>query len=154
MAGEAIQAIQVVTADRAMLAPAAALVLWSLAVLAWLVVVRGGAFKQAGISLAKAPPGGRGTALEGVLPDRANWPGHNYSHLMEQPTLFYPAVLILALTGATRLDVTLAWAYVALRIAHSLWQGLVNTLPIRFALFAAATLCLAVLAVRALLAVI
>ena len=41
--------------------------------------------------------GSRGVNLEGVIPDRVNWKSHNYSHLMEQPTLFYATVLILAL---------------------------------------------------------
>jgi hypothetical protein len=47
--------------------------------------------------------------------------------------------------------VTLAWIYVALRIVHSLWQATVNRLPVRFTLFAIYTLCLVVLAVRALM---
>ena len=42
----------------------------------------------------------------------------------------------------------LAWSYVALRIVHSLWQGLVNFIPVRFALFVLASLVLIVMAVR------
>ena len=135
-----------------MLAPAAALVVWSLIVLLWMVATRFSAFARAGIDLSKAPPGGRGVNLEGVLPDRVNWKAHNYTHLMEQPTIFYPTVVILALTGATALDVGLAWAYVAIRVIHSLWQGLVNRLPVRVTLFTLSTLCLLVLALRALAA--
>jgi len=41
---------------------------------------------------------------------------------------------------------------VGFRILHSLWQILVNTIPVRFALFLAATLALIVLAVRAVMA--
>ena len=44
----------------------------------------------------------------------------------------------------------MAWAYVAIRILHSLWQGLVNTLPVRVCLFALSTTALLVLAVNAL----
>ena len=70
---------------------------------------------------------------------------------MEQPTLFYAAVAILAIAGSGGgINLVLAWAYTGLRIAHSLWQALVNTLPVRFALFAMSTLCLALLAVNAL----
>ena len=137
--------------NTAILAPAAALVVWSLIVLTWLVVTRIPALKAKGIDLT-ARPGGRGQNLEGVLPDVVNWKAHNYAHLMEQPTLFYATVTVLALAGATDLDVALAWGYVGLRIVHSLWQGLVNTIPVRLALFIASTTALAVLAVRALLA--
>jgi hypothetical protein len=48
--------------------------------------------------------------------------------------------------------VTLAWVYVALRIVHSLWQNLINKIPVRFALFLASTIALIVLAVRAVMA--
>jgi hypothetical protein len=135
-----------------MLAPAAALVCWSLVMLVWMVVTRFGAFKQTGIDLAKSPPGGRGSALDGVLPDIVNWKAHNYAHLMEQPTIFYPTVIILSATGAGLIDVWLAWAYVAIRIVHSFWQAMVNRIPVRVQLFAASTLILAILAVRALIA--
>jgi hypothetical protein len=132
-----------------MLAPAAVLVLWSLIMLNWLALTRlPPLFKQPG-GLAAAKKGGRGVDLEGVLPDSVQWKSHNYTHLMEQPTIFYAASLIIAIMGAAELDVTLAWAYVALRIVHSLWQALVNTVPVRFTLFLVATVCLLVLAVRA-----
>jgi len=137
-----------------MLAPAAALVLWSAVVLLWMMVTRMGATQKAGIDLAKAKPGARGNSLDGVLPDKAQWKAHNYNHLMEQPTIFYPAVIVLALAGASSLDVRLAWAYVGLRVAHSLWQGLVNTIPLRFALFLLSSLTLLALAVRAVLVTI
>jgi hypothetical protein len=135
-----------------MLAPAAALICWSLVMLLWMAVTRFAAFGQAGIDLGKAPPGGRGANLEGVLPDKTNWKAHNYTHLMEQPTIFYPAVLILAVMGANAADVWLAWAYVGLRIVHSLWQATVNRIPVRASLFFVSTFVLIALAVRALLA--
>lgn len=131
------------------LAPAAVLVLWSLVMLFWMAGSRGPAMRQAGRGLAGAPPGGRGQDLEGVLAPEVNWKAHNYSHLMEQPTIFYATVAILAIMGAGALDVLLAWGYVALRIVHSLWQATVNRVPVRFALFALSTLCLIVLAIRA-----
>jgi hypothetical protein len=130
------------------LAPAAVLVVWSLIMLFWMAGVRLPALKKAGIDLG-ARPGGRGQDLEGQLDPRINWPSHNYSHLMEQPTLFYPTVLILAMTGPGALDVALAWIYVALRIIHSVWQATVNKVPIRFLLFITSTLALVVLALRA-----
>jgi hypothetical protein len=135
-----------------MLAPAAALVVWSLIMLGWTMATRMPALAKAVIDLAKAPPGGRGSALEGVLPGPIMWKSHNYSHLMEQPTIFYPAVVILALAGASMVDVWLAWAYVGLRVIHSLWQATVNRIPVRALLFFISSGVLTVLAVRALLA--
>jgi hypothetical protein len=136
-----------------MLAPAAVLVVWTLIVLLWIIPARFGAVaKVADKSVLPSKPGVRGNDLEGVIPDKANWPAHNYTHLVEQPTLFYVTVVILALTGPGALDVTLAWAYVALRIVHSLWQNLVNTIPVRFGLFLLSTTALIVLAVRAVMA--
>lgn len=131
------------------LTPAAVLVLWSLVMLFWMAGSRLPALSRLG-GLAKAKPGGRGQDLEGVLPDEINWKAHNYSHLMEQPTLFYAAVTILALLGPSSLDVVLAWGYVVIRMVHSIWQATVNRVPVRFLLFAMSSLCLIGLAIRAL----
>jgi len=128
------------------LAPAIVLVLWTLIMLVWLAAVRFPAVSKArGI---KPKPGMRGQDLDTVLPPRANWPAHNYAHLVEQPTLFYATVVIAALVRHGRADVALAWGYVAIRIVHSLWQVTVNRIPLRFGLFIASTLCLLVLALR------
>lgn len=138
-----------------LLLPAALLILWSLVVLLWMAVKRFSAFKVANINLGTVPPGGRGQDLEGVLPREINWPSHNYTHLMEQPTLFYATVLILAVAGqANDMNATLAWVYVLLRIAHSVWQITINRIPVRFLLFLLSTLVLIALAVRTLLALL
>jgi len=132
------------------LAPAAVLVVWTLIVLLWIIPSRFGAVAK--IEDKRALPqkaGARGGDLEGVIPDKANWPAHNHTHLHEQPTLFYATVLILAVIGPGPLDILLAWIYVGLRIVHSLWQILVNTIPVRFLFFLASTIALIVLAVRA-----
>ena len=134
------------------LTPAAVLVVWSLIVMGWMVVSRFGAFKAANIDLKKAPAGGRGQDLEGRVPAIVNWKAHNYTHLMEQPTLFYATVVILAMSGASGIDVRLAWAYVLIRMVHSVWQPTVNRVPVRMVLFMLSSLCLIVLALRALLA--
>jgi hypothetical protein len=132
-----------------LLGPVVALVAWSLIVLTWLAVARFGAIKRAGL---KVDPrrGGRGQDLEGVLDPRANWPAHNYTHLMEQPTIFYAIVLALVLMGFDhQIDVILAWTYVGLRIAHSIVQIAFNDLRLRFPLFLLSTLVLASLTVHA-----
>ena len=132
-----------------MLAPAAVLVAWSLIMLMWMAFTRLPAMKKVGSGLGEARPGGRGQDLEGVLDDRINWKAHNYAHLMEQPTIFYAASIILAIMGASALDVVFAWVYVALRIIHSVWQATVNVVSIRFLLFMLSTLALVYLAWRA-----
>lgn len=132
-----------------MLAPAAVLVLWSIIMLFWTAGSRLPAMKKLGTDLKTAPPGGRGSQLDGVLPDSVMWKSHNYTHLMEQPTIFYPTVVILAMVGPNAGTIAIAWAYVALRIVHSLWQATVNTIPIRFTLFILSTICLLLLAIHA-----
>ncbi len=77
------------------LQPVVALIAWSLVMLVWMIVVRLPAMKKAGIDLGRAR-GGRPGVLDGAIPDQAQWPAHNYIHLMEQPTLFYAAALALA----------------------------------------------------------
>ena len=130
------------------LAPAAVLVLWSIVMLFWMAGTRLPAIAKRG-GLGAAKPGGRGQDLEGVIPDQINWKSHNYTHLMEQPTLFYATVAILAIMGPAEHDVLLAWAYAVLRILHSLWQATVNKVSVRFALFMLSTLCLLMLALHA-----
>lgn len=132
----------------AILAPAAVLVLWTMVMLGWLAFARLPALAKLG-GLGQARPGGRGQDLEGVLPPQINWKSHNYTHLTEQPVLFYAVVMILAEMGPTRPDVVLAWGYVAVRIVHSLWQALVNRVPVRFALFSLGSALLLALAIRA-----
>lgn len=131
-----------------MLAPAAMLVLWTMAMLGWLALTRVPAI--GGLrGLLRAPPGARGQDLESVLPPRTNWKSHNYSHLTEQPTLFYAVSAILAITSPGLADVRLAWGYVVLRVIHSIWQAQFNLIAVRFALFGAASFCLLALAIDA-----
>ncbi len=133
------------------LAPAAVLVLWSLIMLIWMAMTRLPAIAKSGMDVKNVPPGGRGADLEAVLPPSVNWKAHNYTHLMEQPTIFYATVAVLALSGAgDGTNLTLAWAYTGLRIVHSIWQATVNTImPVRFGLFLISTICLIVMAVNA-----
>ena len=89
-----------------------------------------------------------------TLPARVRWKADNYNHLMEQPTLFYATALTLALIGQGEgLNLWLAWAYVALRVIHSLVQVLINVIVVRFTVFMIASGVLVVLAVRAAMAV-
>lgn len=134
-----------------MLAPAAVLIVWSIIMLMWTAGTRFPAMAKSGMDLKNAKLGGRGQDLEGAIPDKVNWKSHNYSHLMEQPTIFYPTVIIIAMMGAAAGDVLAAWIYVGVRIVHSLWQMFVNVVAVRFLLFLASTGALLYLAYRALM---
>ena len=136
-----------------MLAPAAVLVVWTLIVMLWIIPARFGAIaKIEDKSVLPRKEGVRGNDLEGVLPEKANWPAHNHTHLHEQPTLFYAVVLMLAILGPSATDILIACIYVGLRIVHSLWQIWFNKVPVRFVLFLLSSIALIVLAIRAAMA--
>ncbi len=130
-----------------------ALIAWSLVMLVWTVAARLPALKKAGIDLSKAR-GGRPGGLDGVVADEAQWPAHNYIHLMEQPTLFYAVCSVLALSeSGYGFNLLLAWVYVGLRVVHSLVQATNNIIRFRFALFALSSLMLVALTLHAALTV-
>ncbi len=132
------------------LTPAAVLVVWTIIMLVWMGATRGPALRKLGFE--KLKHGARGQDLEGLIPDEVNWKAHNYVNLMEQPTIFYAAVFILVLSGYSPVDALLAWTYVFLRIAHSVWQAAINRQPVRMMLFLLSSAFLAALALRALAA--
>jgi len=128
-----------------LLTPMLALIVWSLVMLAWTYAVRIPAIRKAGIDPAKAQ---EPTSLDG-LPLKVRQVAYNYNHLMEQPTLFYALVAYSYLAGQQNgVNLILAWAYVALRVVHSLVQATVNLVLVRFGVFMAGTLVLAALAAR------
>ena len=125
------------------LAPVVALITWTLIVMFWMVVARFGEFKRLGVTLDNIPPGSRGVDLEGRADPRAQWKSHNYTHLVEQPTLFYAIALTLAVMNmGGGINYWLAWGYVGFRIIHSLIQATVNVVKWRLLVFVRATLCL------------
>ena len=135
------------------LKPVAVLIAWSLVMLVWMVVVRLPAMKKAGIDINKVV-GSKPGMLDSIVDPKAQWPAHNYMHLMEQPTLFYAVALMLAFSGmGNGLNAMIAWGYVVLRIAHSLLQVTTNIIRYRFALFALSSLCLIALSLHALIGV-
>ncbi len=141
--------------DKAMLIPAAVLVCWTMVMALWMLAHRAGTFTAMKTSLDKLPVGARGPDLWTRLPPgRNDWPAHNYMHLMEQPTVFYAACVILSIGGPTGYDHLLAWLYVLIRMVHSVYQARVNVVKIRAFLFIASTLVMVLLAVRSLLSVL
>ncbi len=133
--------------NRPLLLAAVALAAWTFVMWAWMYVTRIPAIRRAGMALDPAIPRGEQMA---TLPARVRWKADNYNHLFEQPTIFYPVAIIAALTpGAGAVDVALAWAYVGLRVVHSVYQATVNRIEVRFALFLFSSLTLLALVVRA-----
>ena len=122
--------------------PLAALMTWTMVMYIWMYVTRIPAMMKAGIDLKKLR-GGTGRNLDEVLPREVQWKAHNYTHLLEQPVLFYAAgLLLIVLSAESALAVLLAWSYVVLRMVHSLVQATVNIVRVRFAVFLLASLAL------------
>ncbi len=88
-----------------------------------------------------APQSLAGSANKGLLLDtRAS---DNFSNLFEVPVLFYALVLATAVAGVgDALLLGLAWAFVALRAAHSVIQCTYNRVMHRFTAYALATVAL------------
>ena len=118
----------------------AVLILWSMIVLGWAAAARFPAAKKLGLDIEDA----KRTAEFGArMPPETQWKMDNYNHLMEQPTLFYAAAISLAVVGdGSGIGLWLAWAYVAIRIVHSLVHGTSNRVAVRFPLFALGNLVL------------
>lgn len=135
------------------LAPIVALALWTMIIWVWMYATRLPAMSRAKID-GIAMVGSTGRSLRDQLvaagEERASWVADNYNHLLEQPVVFYAVTIVLAVIGAGEgLNLTLAWAYVGLRVVHSLVQILSNRVVIRFSVFALASLCLMALVVHA-----
>ena len=67
----------------------------------------------------------------------------NYNHIFEQPTLFYAVLIYIQLASASnQMNISLAWAYVSLRMVHSSIQLTSNNVSWRAASFATSSLIL------------
>jgi hypothetical protein len=127
------------------LAPVLALVCWTLVMWIWMYATRLPAMKTAGLDPARLK---EKRELD-VLPRKVRQVADNYNHLHEQPVIFYALAFYCHLAGtADPTNTALAWIYVGFRVAHSLFQALVNFIPVRFALFALGTFALMGIAVR------
>ena len=128
-----------------MLTPVLALIVWTLVVWLWMYATRIPAMRKAGIQ----PQDARFPGSLDRLPDPARQVADNYNHLMEQPTIFYALAFYVVLAGHTdALNMDLAWAYVGLRVLHSLVQCTINNVNLRFVVFALSTLMLMAIAAR------
>jgi len=128
-------------------APVVALAAWTHFMWFWMYATRIPAIRAAKMKLDPNLPRGQ---LMATLPPRVRWKADNYNHLFEQPTVFYAVALSLAVMGhGSGSNANLAWAYVGLRILHSVWQALWNNVTARFALFALSAFVLMALTVNA-----
>jgi hypothetical protein len=128
-----------------LLTPMLALVVWTLVMTVWMYATRIPAIQRAGIN----PNDAREPTSLDPLPLTVRQVGYNLNNLMEQPTIFYALVVYTYLAGQQNgLNLALAWAYVAVRVVHSLVQATVNIVLVRFSIFMLGTLVLAVLAAK------
>ena len=135
------------------LQPVVALLAWTMVMWVWMYATRFPAMLKAGID-AKGLVGSTGASLRAQLPDTVSWKADNYTHLHEAPTLFYAVAIVLAIIGqGDGLNTSLAWAYVILRVLHSVVQATWNKVAVRFALFAGSSLALMALILHAAIAV-
>ena len=73
----------------------------------------------------------------------------NYNHIFEQPTLFFATCAYIYMAGQTDpLNVGLAWAYVGLRMLHTITQVTVNNVTMRVSFFATSSACLVAMIIR------
>jgi hypothetical protein len=134
------------------LQPVVALAAWTMVMWFWLYGTRIPALSAAKVDpddLVHDPTKG----LDQVLPPQVMWKAHNYNHLHEAPTVFYAVAIVLAIIGqGDGLNMQIAWAYVALRVLHSIIQSTVNKVQLRFMVFALSSFCLMFLVARAVMA--
>lgn len=130
-----------------LLQPVIALNIWTFAMEGWMYATRLPALSKYNVN---TNPDKIQQEMQTKIPPHIKWKADNYNHLLEQPTQYYAVTLTLALLGTRdKTTVRLAWAYVALRVLHSLVQATVNKIPVRFGIFASSSAVLAVLTAKA-----
>lgn len=78
-----------------------------------------------------------------ILPDAVNYPAYNFRNLLELPVLFYVLCIYLYVTGTVDgIYVMSAWAFVALRVVHSMIHCTSNKVMARFMVYVAGALAL------------
>ena len=124
----------------ALLTPVFVLILWTFTI--FLIMAYGR------VRFTKNPQDAAHTKdLRGLLPDWVERTSDNYNHLFEQPVAFYAITISIALiSNFEPFMIQLAWAFVILRIIHSLVQLTFNLVLLRFCLFATGWLTIAFMA--------
>lgn len=120
----------------------------SLVMFVWMYATRIPAMNRARID----PQSAMHPGSLGELPSEVRRVADNYNHLWEAPTLFYAMAFYVVVTGnADAVHVACAWAYLALRVLHSLVQATINQVMLRFTLFVLSWAALGTMIVRELL---
>ena len=133
-----------------MLQPLAALMLWTIVVWVYMYVRRISTMQKLGIDPQSVA---QGMDDPRQLPAAMANPPANLRNLFEIPVIFYAVVLALCLLPFSLLEVQLAWAFVGLRIVHSVIHITYNRVIHRFVAYVAGALVLWVLVVRLVLLV-
>jgi len=152
-----------------LLQPIIALNLWTFLMEGWMYLTRIPALNAA-ISSGKldASPNMTVASMNAAIPAHIRWKADNYNHLLEQPMQFYAVAGVLVAVELAKanggsagvgggdvdwVQVQLAWAYVAVRVVHSLVQAMTNIIMVRFSLFVMSSVVLFGMTVRAALTV-
>ncbi|KAF2239523.1 hypothetical protein EV356DRAFT_528120 [Viridothelium virens] len=148
--------------QKALLAPAITLISWTFFMEAWMYATRLPAISKYNVKYTSQH---LSTDFNRQIPASIRWKADNYNHLHEQPPIFYVIVLMMvflsqsdgatsklglndSVSGATGLDVNLAWTYVGVRVVHSLVQAIANPIPVRFGVFVTSSFVLLGLTLR------
>src|SRR6187399_3333494 len=114
--------------EHGMILPVLALVGWTFVMWFWMYATRIPAMQKANVDLNEVSR--TGAKLD--LPPKISRVADNYNHLHEQPTIFYALALAAQLVSpADTIAQSLAWLYVAARVAHSLVQATENVIIVR-----------------------
>ncbi len=129
----------------AILYPVFALALWTCVVLLQIPVAR---FRSA--ARRETHAGDYRYGESAAVPPQVCLPNRNYMNLLEIPVLFYVVCLLVYVTGsASPAMLALAWAYVLMRVVHSLIHLSYNDVIHRLAAFTLSNLLLIALWVLA-----
>ena len=139
--------IELTAAAQSMLQSILAMGLLTLVMFIWMYATRLPAFTKAKLDPQEAMHPG---TYHDRIPSEVRRVADNYNHLFEAPTIFYAVTLAIVLLGlADPLHVICAWAFVLLRVLHSIVQATANKVMIRFSLFALSWVAMGIMIVRA-----
>ena len=139
--------IEFSAASQSMLHAVLALGLLTLVMFLWMYATRLPAFSKARLDPQEAMHPG---TYHDRIPSEVRRVADNYNHLFEAPTLFYAVAITIVLLGSSDgVHAICAWAYVVLRVLHSIVQATANKVIVRFALFVASWVALGTMLVRA-----
>lgn len=125
----------------ALLYPMFALAAWTLLVLLLIPIARARSARRREIVIDDFKFGD-----SPAVPPAVSIPNRNYMNLLELPMLFYVVCIVLYVTaGASTAAIALAWAFVVLRVAHSVIHLTYNRVVHRLAAFTAANITLVLL---------